>query len=72
MRKGKHQQVFHDHALSSRPATEGCCQGIQYLELGDYIYHLLTETEGTVCFVDHKTHCFPEVSVNKCFVIQGV
>jgi hypothetical protein len=49
------------------------------------IYHLFTETEGNsvVCGPEtavvapgqqrrsrgHKTHCFPEVSVNKCFVI---
>jgi hypothetical protein len=40
-----------------------------------YNYHLSTEAEETVCFVKHrlsrvhKTHCFPEVSVNKCFII---
>ena len=40
-----------------------------------FITYLLGPRE-TVCFVDprrrsrgHKTHCFPEVSVNKCFVI---
>jgi hypothetical protein len=60
MRKGKHLQVFHDHALSSRPATEGCCQDI-YPELGDYIYHLLTETEGNSVF------CGPETAV----VVEG-
>ncbi len=50
------------------------------LDLNDN-YHLLTETEGNSVFcgpetVDvhrrtrvHKTHCFPEVSVNKCFII---
>ncbi len=44
-------------------------------------YHLFTETEGNSVFcgaetVDvsrpsrvHKTHCFPEVSGNKCFII---
>jgi hypothetical protein len=26
-----------------------------------------------VCFVrGHKTHCFPDVSVNKCFVLFSV
>ena len=39
-----------------------------------FITYLLRPRE-TVCFVDprpsmfHKTHCFPEVSVNKCFII---
>ena len=38
-------------------------------------YHLFTETEGNseLCGNErsrgHKTHCFPEVSVNKCFAI---